>query len=74
MKKITIEGEIGAEIKKQLTQVDSLLSTINDMSQTRHELAKRMWAQVKKEYPDTSDNCSLSIEDGKVLLVDRLGD
>jgi len=74
MKKITIEGEAGDEIKKQLTQVDSLLSTINDMSQTRHELARRMWEQVKKEYPDTSDNCSLSIVDGKVVLLDRLRD
>ena len=74
MKRIIIEGEIGEEVKKQLKQIASLSSAINDMAETKYELSQRMWEHIKKEYPDTSENSTVSVIEGKVLLVDRIQD
>jgi len=74
MKRIIIDGEVGEEVKKQMIHLDALSQAMNDMAMTKHELGKRMWEHIRKEYPDISDNCNLSIIDGVALLVDRLKD
>jgi hypothetical protein len=74
MKRIIIEGDVGEEVKKQMNYLDALSRAMEDMAMTKHELGKKMWEQVRKEYPDISDNCNLSIIDGVALLVDRIKD
>jgi len=74
MKRIIIEGEVGEEIKKQMNQINSLSKAMEDMAVTKYELEKRIWEQAKKEFPDISNNCTISIIDDVVLLLDRLKD
>ena len=74
MKRIIIDGETGDELKKQLDEISSLTNAINDMAQTKYQLNQRMWNHIKKEYPDISENSTISLVEGKVMLVDRLKD
>jgi hypothetical protein len=74
MKRIIIDGEVGEELKKQMNHLDALSKGMEDLALMKHELGTRMWKQIRKEYPDISENCSLSIIDGTALLVDRLND
>ena len=74
MKRTIIEGETGEELKKQLEQISSLTNAINDMAQTKYEIHQRLWNHIKKEYPNITENSSISLIDGQVLLVDRLTD
>lgn len=74
MKTIIIEGELGKEIEQQMTHLDSLGAAMDDLAQRKHVIGKRMWDHLKKEYPSISDNCNLSIIEGRVVLLDRLND
>jgi hypothetical protein len=72
MKKIKLEGDFVEEIVKQMDQVNAYKNAISTISLAMYTAEKKMWEHLKKEMPDISDNCSLSNENGCVMLIDRL--
>ena len=75
MKNVKLEGEFLVEVSKQIDAIDGMRKTIEDLSNTKLQLEKIMWKHIKKEYPELSDNCSISkIDIGEVLIVDRMSD
>ena len=75
MKNVKLQGEFLVEVSKQIDAIDGMRKTIEDLSNTKLQLEKIMWKHIKKEYPELSDNCSISkIDIGEVLIVDRISD
>jgi hypothetical protein len=74
MRKILIEGESKIEYEKQINRVNAIHSEIIDLAETKRNLEKKMWDQLRKEFPDQSNNCTLSNESGDLIFIDRLKD
>jgi hypothetical protein len=72
MKKIKLEGEFVEEIAKQMYQVNAYKNAISSITLAMYTVEKRMWEHLKKEMPNISNNCSLTNENGSIMLIDRL--
>lgn len=74
MKKTKLEGELNDDIKSQILSIGALKRTIENVSYSIHGAEDKMWKQIKKEFPDISENCSMGIENDVVVITDRLAD
>lgn len=74
MKKVILEGEFAEEVKKQHEQVIALRNSIENLSTSVFNVESNMWKHIKKEFPDISTNCTLRLEENKLILIDRFAD
>lgn len=74
MKKIKLEGIEFEEIKKQITTINAIKAEIISLSESAALLQSKMWENIDKIFPDRSENCSISLENGDIIFIDRLKD
>ncbi len=74
MKKTSIEGELREEVQKQLDEISSQRKAVYAINAYVYEIEGRMWKQIKKEFPDISENTTITSVDDTIVLTDRLAD
>lgn len=72
MKTIELEGDLKDNVKKSMDQMDAIHAEICALSNTKRDIEKKMWDAINNEIPGLSNNCRISNEKDKTILVDLL--